>query len=70
MQKWEYLVVRVSGLGAVVRDVIVEGNPIHVISPLPEFLNERGDEGWELVASDELQGLNLHAIYMKRPKND
>jgi hypothetical protein len=71
MQKWEYLIVFTSGT----RVTHVQGVPLP--QPLPfcwDFLNQRGDEGWELVNSNligaKLTGVNPAdgVLYLKRQK--
>ena len=58
MTKFEYLVAKTAG------DVVFL--PTGQFMPVPEFLNFRGDEGWELVAIAVL--VQTPALFFKRPK--
>jgi hypothetical protein len=71
MQKWEFLIVLTRGTQV----FNVQGVPLP--HPLPncwDFLNQCGDEGWEVVSSNligaKLTGVNPAdgVLYLKRSK--
>ncbi len=73
MQKWEYLEVRISGpewadsrgnYGRL-EDVKLRSTRWHSIAP---FMNELGEEGWELAGTADDENLNSYVMYFKRPK--
>ena len=72
MQKWEYLEIRVSGpewadsQGRVGRleEVKLRSTKWRSIAP---FMNELGEEGWELAGIGDDESLNSYVMYFKRP---
>ena len=58
MHKWEYFVANTAG------DVVIL--PGGALMPIHEFLNEKGGEGWELVATAAL--IKSPVLFFKRPK--
>jgi hypothetical protein len=66
MQKWEYLTARVS-LGEI---SYINGRLIDctIRKKTEEFLQERGNEGWELVGLG-IYGGGDEILYFKRPKS-
>ncbi len=73
MQKWEYLEVRVSGpewsdsRGNFGRMEDVKLRSTRWFS-MTGFMNQLGDEGWELTAIGDDETLNSYVMYFKRPK--
>jgi len=64
MQRWEYLwVVIPNSLGK----MKVAGEKVHAL----EYINQLGDEGWELVSVEQGfpgSGLSDYILFFKRPK--
>lgn len=64
MQRWEYLwVVIPNSLGK----MKVAGEKVHAF----EYVNQLGDEGWELVSVEQGfpgSGLSDYILFFKRPK--
>ena len=58
MQKWEYFIAKTGG------DVVVL--PSGALTPIQEFLNEKGEEGWELVTTADL--IKSPVLFFRRPK--
>lgn len=71
MKKWEYQVVRIYG-GVVMMSngqelgKIVSNQPVGVL--LYEYLNEAGEDGWEVVGMAEARG--GVELVLKRPLED
>lgn len=71
MQKWEYLIVFTNGTQV----FNVQGTPLpHPLPKCWDFLNQRGDEGWELIGTN-LIGAKMSGVhpaegmlYLKRQK--
>lgn len=64
MQKWEYLTVQIAnGKVAQIDDEFIQGER----ESAKQFFEDRGNEGWELVAASGYD--NYYEIaYFKRPK--
>jgi hypothetical protein len=67
MQKWEYLTIRVTS-GQL---YTVNGERLKDIQkgrPYVEYLNQLGDQGWEVTGTGSVGLLGLGDIILKRPK--
>ena len=70
MPKWEYLIITVTGMGAKKKPVSRNGENVKDDANvnLSTFINQLGEEGWELAGvlspSDFVQG----DLFFKRPK--
>ena len=74
MQKWEYIEVRISGpewadsrgnLGKL-EDMRIRSTRWYSMA---HFMNEQGEEGWELAGIADDESLNSFVMYFKRPKS-
>jgi hypothetical protein len=65
MTKWEYLVVVPQLAGETIRPRFVDGKELEDWEEgpgLPEFLDQQGEQGWELAS------VSGSVLYFKRPK--
>lgn len=73
MQKWEYLVVQLSGFAGDLRARSVNGEELREPEknlPLHEYANQLGDNGWEMVNFNFTPAYGAGFLTFKRLKRE
>lgn len=65
MQRWEYLTINVGEDAW--SDSLGRKGKLRFFEPAT-FLNELGNEGWELIESYSRSGWDFYKMFLKRPK--